>query len=193
MRKPIRIDKPKLIIGEGIEEKIVFSRLIKSLKIEDIQVESYEGKGNLGKFLKSLHLIPGYQQLQSLGITRDADESFKSASESIDNFISNSNFSAAGTVKITQFIMPDNGSPGMLEDLCLKSIAANEIQCVDDFLECIYNRCERTPKNLAKAKIHAWLASQVNPGKRLGEAVESGYIKLEDEAFQQIIEFIKNI
>ncbi|EKD11372.1 hypothetical protein [Limnospira platensis] len=47
MRKPIRIDKPKLIIGEGIEEKIVFSRLIKSLKIEDIQVESYEGKGNL--------------------------------------------------------------------------------------------------------------------------------------------------
>ncbi|EKD11373.1 DUF3226 domain-containing protein [Limnospira platensis] len=143
--------------------------------------------------MKSLHLIPGYQQLQSLGITRDADESFKSASESIDNFISNSNFSAAGTVKITQFIMPDNGSPGMLEDLCLKSIAANEIQCVDDFLECIYNRCERTPKNLAKAKIHAWLASQVNPGKRLGEAVESGYIKLEDEAFQQIIEFIKNI
>ncbi|RAQ40288.1 hypothetical protein B9S53_16685 [Arthrospira sp. O9.13F] len=193
MRKPIRIDKPKLIIGEGNEERIFFSTLIKYLEIEDIQVQSYDGKGNLGKFLKSLHLIPGYQQLQSLGITRDADDSFESASESIDNFISNSNFSTTGTVKITKFIMPDNGSPGMLEDLCLKSIAASEIQCAETFLECIYNCCQRTPKNLAKAKIYTWLASQVNPGKRLGEAAKSGYINLKDEAFQQLGEFIKNL
>ncbi|MBS0016834.1 MAG: hypothetical protein KFF72_10825 [Arthrospira sp. SH-MAG29] len=192
MRKSITIDKPKLIIGEGTEERIFFSTLIKYLEIEDIQVESYEGKGNLGKFLKNLNLIPGYQKLKSLGITRDADDSFESASQSIDNFISNLNLSA-DNVKITKFIMPDNGSPGMLEDLCLKSIEAGEIECVDDFLECIDNRFQRTPKNLAKAKIYAWLASQVDPGKRLGEAAQSGYIKLEDEAFKQLREFIENL
>ncbi|WP_017303852.1 DUF3226 domain-containing protein [Spirulina subsalsa] len=191
MRKSIKIDKPKLIIGEGTEEKIFFSTLIKYLKIDDIQVECYEGKGNLGKFLKTLSLIPGYPELQSLGITRDADDSFESVSTSIDNFIKS--IFGADHVKITKFIMPDNGSSGMLEDLCLTAIKSSEIQCADNFLECIYNCSQRKPKNLAKAKIQAWLASQTNPGQRLGEAAQSGCIDWENEAFQPLREFIKNL
>ncbi|MEA5418310.1 DUF3226 domain-containing protein [Spirulina sp. CCNP1310] len=191
MSKSIKLEQPKLIIGEGQEEKILFSTLIKYLNIGNIQVESYGGKGNLGKFLKTLHLIPGYQQLQSLGITRDADDSFDSAFTSIKNFIqANLN---PDDLNVFTFIMPDNSSPGMLEDLCLASIKPEEIQCAETFLACISSCCNRTPKNLAKAKIHTWLASQINPGQRLGEAAQSGCLDWEHPAFQQLRAFVQNL
>jgi len=192
MQKSISIEKPKLIIGEGREEKILFSALLKFLNLDDIQVESYEGKDNLGKFLKTLHLIPGYQQLKSLGITRDADDSFISALTSIQNFIQKSNLNT-NNLKIDIFIMPDHSSSGMLEDLCLASIQADEIQCAEAFLDCISACSQRRPKNRAKAKIHAWLASQINPGQRLGEAAQSGYLNWENQAFQQLRAFIENL
>ncbi len=191
MSKSIKIDQPKLIVGEGKEEKILFSTLIRYLNIEDIQVESYGGKSNLGKFLKTLPLIPGYQQLQSLGITRDADDSFAAASMSVENFIQSS--LSINNLKITTLILPDNGSLGMLEDLCLASINYEEIQCAETFLACISSCSNRTPKNLAKAKIHTWLASQVNPGQRLGEAAQSGCLDWEHPAFQQLRAFVQNL
>ncbi len=42
MSKNITINKPKLLIGEGNEEKLFFSALLKHLNIDNIQIISYQ-------------------------------------------------------------------------------------------------------------------------------------------------------
>ncbi len=190
-QKKRKIEKPKLIIGEGKEEVIFFSQLIEYLEIDDIQVDYYGGKTNLNNYLKALPLIPGFSHLRSLGITRDADESFDTASQSIDSFLRQHN--EIENLKIEKFILPDNSSPGMLEDLCLKSINALDKSCIEEFFHCIKKNTARIPDEISKAKIHAWLSTQQKPDKRLGEAAKAGYINWDNEAFKELTNFRKSL
>jgi hypothetical protein len=190
----IKLEKPKLIIGEGNEEVIVFEEIIiNELKIDDIQILSYHGKDNLHKFLKTLPVIPGFSELRSLGITRDADQSFDAASNSINSGIFNNKLNEESNLKIETFILPDNCSSGMLEDLFIQSIPPNEISCIDDFFYCINNQVQRFPNNYSKAKIHAWLSTYTKPDKRLGEAAKAGYFNWKHEVFSKLISFIKSL
>ncbi len=74
-----RIVKPKLLIGEGLEEVRFFSALLAHLSISDVQVEEYGGKRQLSRYFQELQIRPGYQEIVSIGITRDADNSAPSA------------------------------------------------------------------------------------------------------------------
>ncbi len=192
-QKKIKIEKPKIIIGEGKEEEIIFDKLIDFLSIDDIQVFKYNGKDNLKNFLKTLPLIPGFSELRSLGITRDADQSFDAASDSINSSLSNNKLNEVNNLQIKTFILPDNRSPGMLEDLILQSIDSDEISCIDHFLDCIKNKTERVPKNQSKAQMNAWLSTQSESGKRLGEAAKADYINWYHDAFEDIKLFIKSL
>ena len=188
-----KIEKPKLIIGEGKEDFLFFDSLIKYLEIDDIQVDFYGGKTNLNNYFKTLHLQPGFSNLCSLGITRDADQSFDTASQSIDNTIRQNKLNEKGNLTIKKFIFPDNSSSGMLEDLCLRGIDDSDICCITDFFQCINKNTNREPTEFSKAKIHAWLSSQVKPDKPLGEAAQAGYIDWNNEIFNELITFIKNL
>ncbi|MDE5117266.1 MAG: hypothetical protein O4860_08600 [Trichodesmium sp. St2_bin2_1] len=99
-----KIEKPKLIIGEGKEDFLFFDSLIKYLEIDDIQVDFYGGKTNLNNYFQTLHLQPCFSNLCSLGITRDADQSFDTASQSIDNTIRQNKLNEKGNLTIKKFI-----------------------------------------------------------------------------------------
>ena len=188
-----KIEKPKLIIGEGKEDFLFFYSLIKHLEINDIQVDFYNGKNNLNNYFKTLHLKPGFSNLYSLGITRDADQSFDTASQSIDNSIIQNQLNEKKNLTIKKFIFPDNSSSGMLEDLCLRAIDDSDIGCITDFFQCINKNKNIKPTEFSKAKIHAWLSSQVKPDKRLGEAAQAGYIDWNHPNFNPLINFIKSL
>ncbi|NEP84718.1 MAG: hypothetical protein F6K39_45425 [Okeania sp. SIO3B3] len=126
-------------------------------------------------------------------MTRDADDSFDNASKSIEGSIIQHKLNQVENLKIEKFILPDNSSPGMLEDLCLKSIHTDEISCIEDFFQCIEKSTGRKSKEISKAKIHAWLSTQEHPDKRLGEAAKAGYIDWDNETFKELKKFIKNL
>ena len=191
IEKPKTIEKPKLIIGEGRDEESFFSALIKYLEIDDIQVNYYGGKDKLKNYLKGLHLIPGFSKLRSLLITRDADNSFEDADKSIDG--SMTVIKERENLKIKTFIFPDNKSSGMLEDLCLRAIDSSDMSCIEDFFQCIKDKTSREPSPFSKAKIHAWLSTQIKPDRRLGEAALAGYIDWKNENFNELINFIKSL
>jgi hypothetical protein len=90
------------------------------------------------------------------------------------------------------FIFPGGKKKkGILEDLCLASVAGeNGISCVQEFFQCIRRNAKRKPKNLAKAKVCAWLASQEKSDLRLGEAAEKGYWNWDNPAFKQLKSFL---
>jgi len=47
--------------------------------------------------------------------------------------------------------------------------------CVEEYFQCLARRQSTLPNNMAKARVHAWLASHSEPDLCLGEAAEKGY------------------
>jgi len=194
------ITKPKLLIGEGNDELRFFQSFLKYLNLDDIMVESYQGKDNLPKYLKTLKVRPNFAQLVSIGITRDTDDkSITSIFESICSALTKANLSIPNSLsqssqdipKISIFILPDNQNSGMLETLCLASLKDdNALNCVNQYFDCISQESQIFPKNIDKAKIHAWLASREIPDKRLAEASEAGYFDFNNSAFEHLKTFI---
>ncbi|HKV37573.1 MAG TPA: DUF3226 domain-containing protein [Blastocatellia bacterium] len=132
----VKITKRKLLIGEGLEEVRFFKAFLKHLGIDTIQTEQYGGKDKLAAFLKTIPSIPGFERLESLGVTRDADTSPAAARQSVEASLQRADLpmpSAAdlphgGLSKVSVFIMPDDQGPGMLEDLCLKSVESDRVR-----------------------------------------------------------------
>jgi hypothetical protein len=198
--QPRPLTKPKLLAGEGQDEVSFFEALLAHLQISNVQVEQYGGKGKLSKYLREFHLRPGQQGVVALGITRDADTSVAQTFQSVCSLLGNANLPAPATAgqiavgppRVGVFLMPDNQRPGMLEDLCMDAVQTDgAISCVADFFQCIAQKAGRQPNNMAKARAHAWLASQVEPDRRLGEAAKAGIWPWHDAAFTPLIQFLQ--
>jgi hypothetical protein len=196
----LKFSKPKLLIGEGREEQIFFTAFLAHLNISDVQVEQYGGKQKLPSYLRNLPNIPGYLEVISLGITRDADDSAQSAFQSVCSSLNSASLpipskpgEIAGDIpQVSVMILPDGQTSGMLENLCLTAVETDPVlQCVDEYLECVYKTSGRKPNNMAKARVHAWLSSQIEPDKRLGEAAKAGYLPWNSPGFNSLKQFLQ--
>jgi hypothetical protein len=199
----VRLEKPKLLIGEGKDEVNFFTALLKRLGIAEVQVEEYGGKPALGAYLKELRTKrPGRRKLQTLAVTRDLDVGMVQDYQSVCSALTNSGLAAPpapgqfikGKPSVGVYLFPDNQRPGMLEDLCLDAAAADPaLPCVDDFIQCIADRAKRSPVPLAKARMHAWLASQDEPDLRLGEATQKLWWPWNHPAFDALKQFLHDL
>jgi hypothetical protein len=199
---PQPIAKPKLLIGEGKDEVEFFRALLRKLEIGDLQVEEYAGRTNLRRYLEVLSNRPGFQQLCSLGVTRDADKSAKSAFQSVCDGLRSfglpvperPNRPVHGPPKTAVFIFPGRRTKGMLEDLCLAAVAEDKaMPCVDEYFRCASRKAHRKPKNPAKARVQAWLASQPNSDLQLGIAAQQGIWNWENPAFEDLKSFLRSL
>jgi hypothetical protein len=197
---PQALSKPKLLIGEGKEEVDFFTAFLTHLNITDVQVEQYGGKQGLPSYLRTLVVRPGYLNVVSLGITRDADNSAQSAFQSVCSSLNRASLpvpSRPGEIvgdspQVSIMILPDGQNSGMLEDLCLTAIETDPVlQCVDEYFDCVYRTSGRKPNNMAKARVHTWLASQLEPDKRLGEAAKAGYLPWDSPGFDSLKQFLQ--
>ena len=198
---PQPIGLPKLLIGEGNEEFYFFRALVRRLGLADVKVEQYGGKNNLANYLETLLVRPDYAGLASLGITRDADDYAERAFQSVCTALRNNGLpvpaapdvAAAGPPQVRVLVLPGGGRVGMLEDLCMDAAAEDpHMKCVDDFLVCL-RALGRSPRPLAKARAHAWLASLEKPDLELGEAAEKGLVPFDHPAFNPLKAFIQGI
>jgi hypothetical protein len=195
-----RIEHAKLLLGEGEEEVRFFKSLLKHLDITGVQVAPTSGKGRMHDFLKAIPSLPGFSLLTALGVTRDADDNPTAAFQSVCDGLQKAGFDVPdrpasptnGKPRVSVFVFPDCAGEGMLETLCLQSVADDAaVRCVDRFFECVKRDAGREPQNIPKARTHAWLASKERPDRRLGEAAEAGYWPFADRAFMQLAEFLK--
>jgi hypothetical protein len=198
-----RITHSKLLLGEGEEESRFFGALLKHIDLTGIQVAQTGGKGErMHRFLKTLPSLPGFSLLSSLGVARDADHDTAAAFQSVCDGLRSADLDApsgpgiwtSGPLRIGVFILPDCTSEGMLETLCLKSVANDQaMRCVEGYFECVQREADRMPGNMWKARTHAWLSSQVIPDKRLGEAAEAGYWPFDAPAFIELRGFLQQL
>ena len=193
----------KLLLVEGRDEELVLGAFLRHLAIADVPVQVYGGKDRLRYFLEALLAEVAFDdQIQSIGIVRDADGNARSALQSVQSSLRNVGLpvpqsfrvTAEGTPRVSVFIMPDNSGEGALEDLCLAALKdAPAMPCVAEFLRCVNAAVERPPQNPAKARMHAFLASREDPELRLGEAGQRRYLPWDNPAFADLAQFLRAI
>lgn len=199
-QEKITIIKSKLILCEGIEDQLFIQALIGHENIAGLQIIQYEGKGKLRNFLQTLPKIPGFNNVTSIGITRDADnEQIDDIFKSICSALKNAELPVPPGVNVTTlqndshrvsiFIFPDCKNSGMLENLCFTSIPKHEQNCISKFKKCISEARNGSDINSKKADIYAWLSMHDDPLK-LGQAARNGLFNFADPAFDLFKTFI---
>ena len=196
---PLELDKPKLLIGEGKDEVQIFGALLSHLGLNDVNVEDYGGKDKLPDYLDVLSLRPGFAELESLGVTRDADADALGAFASISNYLRQHEFVApassgnieAGMPRVGIIILPDGQQPGMLENLVLEALREDPLtECINRYFECVGAVRGNPLRQISKARVHAWLAAQDPPDMRLGIAAQKGVIPWDSPSFEQLRNFL---
>jgi len=193
MIKPIEIKKNKLILTEGADTQYFCIWGTKAYGVnEDKQVIDFGGISELSNKLKLLTVSPGFNNVTSLMIVRDAESNADSAFTSVKNSlkavklpepIKPYEFVTNGYIKTAIAILPGMSSiensiekycNGALEDLCMSTITDNiMLGMVDNFLHEI--RVNNYPLNhFHKSRLHTYLAVKDSyVGMKIGEAAKN--------------------
>jgi hypothetical protein len=192
------IETTRLIAVEGKDEVNFIGRLLDSLNISDVEIVDIGGKdkfkGNIPILIKS----SGFDNLTKFGIIRDADKNASSAFTSIRNILKKNNLSlptnykklSKGSPNIGIYILPDNKSSGMLEDLCLKTVEGSPIlDCVNIFEECL-KKIKVKRKNRSKSRAMCYLSAMEETVYNVGIAARMNYWDFESKHLNDLKEFL---
>jgi hypothetical protein len=198
--QPKAITRPNLLAVEGNDAFVFFLELLRYLDLAKIiEVRDFGGVNELPNFLETIVITPGFNQIASLGIVRDADLSAASAFQSVSNHLKKAGLDAPSkplqatenNPRISVFILPDCVSQGMLETLCLEAVSSDQVfSCIDEFLQCVENTVGR-PANMHKAKLHAFLASRTKPSLSFSQATSAGYWPWDHPVFDPVKDFLR--
>lgn len=197
------ITSSKLLLVEGKDESGFCRAFFTFLRISDVQIIDVGGRFKFADNIKRLPKRPGFENVQLLGILRDAEEhSAKSTFDSICSDMKRAELPEPQDLmsfsltkpSIGVFVMPDNHRAGMLEDLCLESLEnTDEIKHITDFFE----RAAVTDaaKDFSKRRIQAWLSiSQTNDylQREVGTAAKAGFWNFDHPCFNKLKTFLEN-
>jgi len=195
----VEILKENLVLVEGHDEELFFDALLRHMGINSIQVLPIAGKDNLRPNLKMLVVSPRFSEIVSLGIVRDANNNPEGAFKSVCGALEIVNLPVpefpllptGRSPQVTVMILPDGNTPGMLEDVCLRTVGGDPAMfCVEEFFRCLQERNVSMPRNNSKARVQVFLGSRLEAGKRLGEAAQAGYWPWDHTAVEQIKNFL---
>jgi len=164
----------------------------------------------LHDFLSALPLRDEDQRLRALGIVCDADrEDGHTAFGRVRDDLRNTRYAVparpndivrggwvgGSALSVGVFIMPDNRSPGALEDLCLDSIGTDpSLACVSEFLNCVATTgIVWREQHLSKARLNVWLGSRSDPRRRLRHAIPANVFPIQSPAFGPIRDFLTRL
>lgn len=204
-RKPLKLNKPHLLLCEGEDEVNFFSAWLPELGLTDVQPLAYQGKTKLSEFLSDLPKISGSSQVKRLAITRDADENASAALESVNHIIQQ----APSWIRAFQppvFVLPGNDRSGALESLWLASLADDpKAFCIEEFFRCIQEKGWEPSQIFAKndkARAQLWIATKDIPNERFGIAPWHGrrntdqpwmkdkWVNFDHHAFDELRQFL---
>jgi len=185
------IEKKKLIIAEGNDVKYFLIHLLNNKGINDIQVIDSGGIKELTICINSLKNIDGFDDVTSILIFRDAEDSAQSAIESV-------NYSLRATGLITTDIKPfttnnqnnlsigfalfpgidENGylyNCGALEHLCLRLFKDNSnYAIIKNYIEDFQTKSTKF-KSPHKNELHALFTfTDKYVGLKIGETAKTG-------------------
>ena len=196
------ITATRLIAVEGKDEINWLTALKDQLEIDNVEIRSLGGISSFSTKIRTLVITPGFANVVSFGIIRDADSNASAAFQSVCAALRNVGLpvptqplkpveATGGGPRVVVLIVPHGESKGMLEDICLQSVGEDPaMTCVEIYFECLTKNLDKLPNNLSKAKVHAFLSSRDQPDLRLGDAAKAGYWPWNHQAFAQVKQFL---
>jgi len=198
--KSLKIEKNKILIVEGDDEKNLFDSYFKEKKIDDIQIMPIGGKT---KFKESLDLVrkdDNFKIVDIIGIIRDADENPEAAFNSVQNSIRSCGFTPPTRQLVkTQsrpmwmiLIVPSINTIGAIEDVCLKSVTDDcAMPIIDQFFINLKDKGCELPDHLNKSKTLCYLSSKKIYTNCVGIAAQKSIWHFDSPAFDNINELIR--
>lgn len=203
MAAALQIEQPKQVLVEGNDDVRLFRALAKHLGISDIQVNQYGGRDNLRPFIRTFGVLPEFANVKALAIVADANSDRNATEQRIRGALSAVGLPgprrplevlAQDNMRVCYLVVPHEAESGMIEDVCLASVQADPaIDCVERYFECIKQTNVGGPREvwLAKARLHAFLASRERPDLRLGEAADNGIWDFGADAFRPLKDLLQ--
>ena len=198
---PRKIERGTQLLVEGNDELNFFEAFTAHLSIEDVQIQAFDGSGNLRGFLAGLVRLPDFRTVRSIGVVRDADESADGAFRSVRDALRNAGLPAPDrptervgeNPSVSVFVLPGGGNQGMLEALLCRTFEGTATdRCIDTFFQCAEAAGDAV-RRPDKARAHAWLATRPEPHVSVGVAAKKGYWKLEHDAFGEVGRFLLSL
>ncbi len=193
-----------LVEGEG--DRRFFQAFVRYHGLRGLQVIPVGGRRRFGSALKAVMASPGFDRVRAVGVVRDADRCPRGAFQSVCSAFRDAGLKpprrpsavSSGKPPTAVLILPDERTPGTLEDLCLRAVNGDAVTpCVEDYFLCVKRVLggrlpRRVKKALSKAKVQVFLAAK-QPELRLGEAAEAGCWPFASPAFQKVAEFLRQL
>ena len=183
---------------------------MKHYKIPELfKIEENEGVERLLEIFEVVLILP---ETERVGIVVDADTNLEARWQQITNILKNAGYNAIpsdpsgeGTIlqeegrpRIGIWLMPNNKIPGMLEDFVSFLRPSEDVlwPIVDDAIQRVRAIDEELRfRNVyeSKARIHAWLAWQREPGKPMGQAITARYLDADAPHAQHFISWLRKL
>jgi hypothetical protein len=197
----------KLLLVEGNDDEHVISALCEKHQItENFKIINCQGIDNL---LERIPVEFKTSEIETIGITIDADEDLQSRWRHLKNILSTIGFDVpeilpeTGLIlekdsqKTGVWIMPNNDANGMLEDFISFLIPPKDelLPIVHSTLDDIETRQLNKYSIIHKSKaiIHTWLAWQKEPGKPMGLSITKKYLSTNDVTCHNFLEWLNNL
>lgn len=204
--------KAKVLLVEGKDEVNFFKALLKHWGLVGVDVQEVGGKDKFPAELRAFLLTYG-NQVRGYAIIRDADRSSEAAFQSVVDLLKKQgepfpqkigSYGENENRRVGVFIMPGNQAEGMLEDLCLQTVAEHPaMACVEQYFSCLQARlsavtpeqtkepgCHYLPKNPSKSKAQAFLAGMHESFSSVGVAALNGCWNFDHQALAELKTFL---
>jgi|SRR6185295_1932551 len=194
-----------VLLVEGKDDDSVFYHLSNHHQIRGFKIKK---KNGINQLLDELDVELDASGLERLGVVVDADVDLTARWQALRNKLQSCAYSnlprnplPEGTIieeldrpVVGVWIMPDNSSPGMLEDFT-RSLVPNDDSLWPRAENCVNEipQLERRFSTVSKAYIHTWLAWQEEPGTLMGSAINKRYLNADAPSALQLMGWIRRL
>ncbi|MGC8560464.1 MAG: DUF3226 domain-containing protein [Phycisphaerae bacterium] len=209
-----------MLLVEGKDEVGFFEALLGKLPHSEVQVIDVGGKDKFDGRFEALVKLPGFANVERIGIVRDAEESYAGAIQSVQGTLarhrlpvpaSGGEVIANGSMRVGCWVMPNNSDPASIETICWGIIDSKDQRrrCTRIFTWLLRLRIPSSaqasqdtglpatgpylPANLDKVRMQAYMGSLHKPMRELGTAARAGVWNLEHRHLSTIRNFLAEL
>ena len=202
-QRPSLTTHPRVLLVEGRDdERVVQSICEVHRESPSFQILIKEG---IDPLLKSISIELKVDDREAIGILADANDDINARWQSIrsrmpDRIDLPERPISGGIIVESQprvgvWLMPDNASPGQLEDFVQRMIPTDDTiwPLAERYIDDIPTPDRKfPPSKISRAKLYAWLAARQDP-RRMGEAIRTRDLATDGALCQQFVSWLRRL
>ena len=194
----------RIILVEGRDDKHVVHHIRHLISL--MPAFSILEKGGKDPLLDSIRGEILAEGRAVVGILVDANDNLQARWQAVSNRLRDAGITppaapapggtiVEGNPRVGVWLMPDNRSPGELEDFIAKMIPSGDPvwPLSKDYIERIPEDDRKfRPGKILRAKVHAWLAARERP-RLLGQAIRTGDLRVDGAEAQLFVRWLREL